>query len=99
MSPAQLDTLIETLATFDKRLSSMDGRFASVESSLAEDAQATDEAAKSMDKLRDLYLSIDSRLENLESLLSNYVEETKGLRLTSRSLISEVREKLKASSG
>ncbi len=97
------DKLVEKVAVcleaFDQRLSAIDGRFVRLESHLADDAQATEESAKSLQKLQELYLSIDDRLEQLTAMLGNYVQETKRLRVESQQLISEVRRKNEACGG
>jgi chromosome segregation ATPase len=93
-----LERIAVTLETFDTRLSSIDARFANLESSLEDDAHATEESAKSLQKLEELYLSMDQRLEHLTAMIGEYVNETRQLRRASQQLVSEVREKL-ASNG
>jgi hypothetical protein len=91
-----IEAIAQSLEAFDARLSNIEKRFVAVEGHLADDARASDELAKSHQKLAELYVSIDGRLESVQAMLGNYVDETKRLRLTSQNLISEVREKLKA---
>lgn len=96
MTPEQLETVAKLAESFDRRISDIDARFVAVEAHLADGARAADEHSKSLQKLQELYLSIDNRLEQLNAMMGNYVEETRVLRRTSQQLISEVREKLKA---
>lgn len=94
-----VESIAVSLEAFDSRLAEIEKRFVLLEGHLADDARASDEASKSLQKLQELYVSIDGRLEQLNSIMANYVEETKGLRRTSQQLISEVREKLKVANG
>jgi chromosome segregation ATPase len=94
-----IEQIAQSLEAFDRRLSSIDARFVAIEGHLADDAQATDEGAKSLQKLQELYLSMDTRLSGIEALLANYVEETRGLRRSSQQLLSEVRERLRVAGG
>jgi hypothetical protein len=94
-----IELIAASLEAFDRRLSGIEARFIAVEDHLADDAQATEEGAKCMQKLQELYMSMEDRLDSIESLLSNYVEETRGLRRSSQQLISEVRENMRKSRG
>jgi hypothetical protein len=95
ITPA-IETIACAFESFDARLSNVEQRFVALEGHLFDAAQATDEISKSLEKLSGLYLAIDDRLGNIEQLLSNYVSETQALRLTSRQLAAEFRERLKA---
>lgn len=94
MTKSALSRVAISLEAFDQRLSAIDTRFIRVEGHLADAAQATDEAAKSLQKLQELYMSIDDRLEQLVAMVGNYVAETQRLRTSSQQLISEVRKKV-----
>lgn len=96
MTPEQLETVAQLAESFDKRISDIDTRFVAVEGHLADGARYGEEQAKSLQRLQELYVSIDRKLEDLTAMIGNYVDETRGLRRTSQQLISEVREKLKA---
>lgn len=100
MKPEQVDQIVASLEAFDTRLSSVDKRFVAAEGHLADGARAGDEMSRSIQKLTDLYLSIDIRLGNIETLLGNYVEATKERTRQARvseeaakGLISEVRKR------
>ena len=95
-----IETIAESLEAFDTRLSSIDGRFVNVEGHLADGARAGEETSRNFQKLSELYLRLDSRLENIEKLLGNYVEATKERSAQARkaeeaaqSLISYVRRR------
>ena len=88
-----LERVAVCLEAFDQRLSAIDQRFVRVEGHLADDATATEEGAKSLQKLQELYVSIDDRLEQLVAMVGNYVQETQRLRTSSQQLISEIRRK------
>lgn len=94
-----LETLAESLDAMDLRLAAIETRFVTLEGHLADGAHAADEGSKSLQKLQDLYVAIDDKLEQLNAMLGNYVQETQALRRTSRDLISEVRQKLKEAPG
>lgn len=94
-----IEKLAEALETFDRRLSNIDQRFVKVEHYLAEDAAASEEGARQAQKLAELYVSIDQRLEQLTAMMSNYVDATGRLRRETALLHSEVREKLKVAGG
>lgn len=94
-----IEKLAEALETFDRRLSSIDQRFVKVEHYEAEAAAAGEELSRQVQKLSELYVSIDQRLEQLTAMLSNYVDATGRLRRETTLLHSEVRKKLGAAGG
>jgi len=89
-----IEATAEALGTIDTRLAAIEETQVDMLGHLADDAKATEEAAKSLQKLQELYLSIDARLEELTSMVGNYVEATKGLREEARRLESSVRARL-----
>lgn len=107
MTTDVLEILAEALGTFDRRLSDIDIRFVDVEKSIADDAQASEDTAKSVhalqcearelnkkyDKLIELYKSIDATMTSMNGMVQNFVIETQRLRTSSQQLISEVRAK------
>lgn len=91
-SSAKQQAILEVFGTFDRRLTT-------IESDMADAAAFGDEHAKQLVLLQELYVSIDKKLDDLATMMGNYVDATKELRNATRTLHSEVREKLKAASG
>ncbi len=89
MTPEQFDGLMAALGTLDRRLSNM-------ERDSSDSAAAIEEMSKSMVKLQELYVSLDSKVDDNAAVVANYVDATKDLRNESRNLHTLVREKLKA---
>lgn len=78
----------------------MEERLVAMEGHLADDASATEEQAKSLQKLQELYISIDERLMQLNDMLGNYIEATRArerqAKLTedaAKGLVSEIRKR------
>jgi hypothetical protein len=101
MTPEQTEALTELIATMDRRLSSFGERFVNVEANMAESASAADRTAANVQKLSELYVSIDSGLSDLKTVMQNYVnavrEQSRQARLVeeaARGLTSEVRRRL-----
>jgi methyl-accepting chemotaxis protein len=92
MTPDQFEALMAALTTFDKRLAHM-------ERDTSESAAAVDEMSKSLERLTNLYVSLDNKVDDNATIISNYVDATRELRAESRNLHTLVREKLKAGNG
>jgi len=100
MKVAELEKLVTILETFDKRMSDADKRAVKAESHIAESAQATEEIAKSVHKLSELYVSIDRRLEDMNTMMANYIdamrgrlEQAKKTEDAAKGLVSEIRKR------
>lgn len=89
MTPEQFEAFLAVMSTIDRRL-------ANIEKDAADSAAAVDELSKSLGKLSELYVALDSRVEEGNAVMANYVDATKELRNESRQLHTLVREKLKA---
>ena len=100
MTSDQTDALIELIATMDRRLVGFGERFVLVEANMADAATATESLAKNGEQLINLVLALDTRMGNIEALLSNYVEATRARERQARQteeaakgLVSEVRKR------
>lgn len=100
MTPEQTEALIDLIATMDRRLAGFSERFVHVEANMADSATATENIAKNGEQLVNLVLALDSRVGNIEALLSNYVTATKGREQQARKteeaakgLVSEIRKR------
>ena len=106
MTPEQLEALIATFATVDRRLSALDARSINIESNMAESASATDNIAASVHKLSELYVSIDEIVNDLKTVMQNYVaavrEQLRQAKLATdaaKGLVSTIREKCPDAAG
>lgn len=113
MTPDQLAALTEIVATIDRRLSGYEQRSINIEKNMAESATATDliaenfqKMSESVTKLSHLYVSLDQNLEDLKTVMQNYVdavrEQLRQARQTeeaARGLTSEIRERFPKASG
>ncbi len=89
MTPEQFDRFMAVLESIDRRMQKM-------EADSADSASALDEASRNIQKLQELYVTLDQKTDDNATVMANYVEATKDLRNESRNLHSLVREKLKA---
>lgn len=91
MTPEQNEALIELIATMSRQLSGFGERFVAVESNMAESASATDRTAENVHKLSELYLSLNQNLEDVKTLLGNYVKAIEARERQSRKTDEEAR--------
>lgn len=101
MKPDQLAALTEIVATIDRRLSGFEKRAINTEAHMAESATATDNIAQSVHRLSELYVSMDRNLEDLKTVIQNYVDavreqlrQAKQTEEAARGLTSEIRRRL-----
>lgn len=106
MTPEQTDAVIELISTMDRRLSGFAERFVNVEANMAESASATDNIAQSVQKLSELYVSIDENVNDLKTVMQNYVdavrEQLRQAKLATdaaKGLVSTIREKCPGAAG
>jgi len=95
-----VEPIAAAMESIDSRLGAIEKRFVYVEGHLADGAKAGDEASRGLQRLGDLYLAIETRLGNIETLLGNYVDATKErtqqarrAEETAQNLISYVRKR------
>jgi len=100
MTPEQTEALTELIATMDRRLSSFGERFVNVEANMAESASAADRTAANVQRLSELYVSIDSGLSDLKTVMQNYVDAVRAqlrqAKLTedaAKGVVSEIRKR------
>jgi uncharacterized protein YukE len=91
MTSDQADALNAILETMDRRLSGFGERFVNVEANMAESASAADRTAENVHRLSDLYLSLNQNLEDVKTLIGNYVEATRERERQSRKTDEEAR--------
>lgn len=96
----------EALSTIDTRLSEICSRLRSIEQDSADDAQASEEMANGMiglsnglNQVREAVVELGSRIDDHITVMQNFIDATREATRASNMLRSEVREKLKASSG
>lgn len=97
------EQLIERVAV---ALETMDRRMASIESEIASSVALAEDETKNIEsmangiaELREMFVRQGDGIDELKAMLGNYIEATRGMRLETQKLQSEVREKLKAVGG
>jgi len=94
-----IEAIAQALEAFDNRLAAMELRFVAVEGHLADAARHADEQSKSLKSIQEGFVAMDGKLDDNIAIMQNYINETRTLRDVTRSLHSEVREKLKVANG